>query len=738
MPTHPADLTLLEGTVDTVVFRNEENGYCVLRVSMGDEEDVTVVGCMPSISPGEGLSVHGTWEHHSTYGRQLKAEIVERRLPAGEAAIFQYLASGAIKGIGAITARRIVDLFGEDALTVIEENPMALTEIRGVTRKRALDIGEALRVQMSMRRLLDFLSAHNLPLQSAIPLYRLYGDNALSSIRKNPYLLTDDAIGAPFSAADALALSLGLEPDSSLRLEAGLLFELEHNLGNGHVFLPTTKLLGATAQLLDADSRALSDCLDVLTQQGRIVSAQIAGEDACYLSRYYHHECFVAEQLLQMAKRTLVPPEDLEDILQGIQERQGITYADLQKQAVRTAAGCQLMLLTGGPGTGKTTSLRGVLALFDHLQLNTFLVAPTGRAAKRLADTCNRDASTIHRLLETCYDTAQGTLTFAHNEQNPLDCDALIVDETSMVDLSLMSALLEALPNGCRLILVGDPNQLPSVGAGNLLSDLIRAQSLPTLSLTEIFRQAAKSRIVQNAHSVNEGTAPDLQNKSSDTDFFFLSRSEPHTAAETIVSLCKTRLPENMGIAPHQIQVLSPTRKGPAGTEALNAALQEALNPAKEGKGEINRNGRIFRTGDRVMQIKNNYDLLWQDKSGREFGAGIFNGDIGQIEIIDEKGQLLTVNFDGHLAEYTPELLLQLELAYAITVHKSQGSEYRAVVLSAVDAAPMLLTRGVLYTAITRAKELLVLVGNSELVGHMARNNRPQRRYSGLRARLAK
>lgn len=738
MDTSPMELTYLEGTVSSVLFRNEENGYTVLRISAGEEDEITLVGVMPGIAPGEGLAVHGSWEQHSTYGRQLKVEILERKLPIGEEAVFQYLASGIIKGIGAITARRLVDAFGSDTLAVIEENPEKLTSVHGITRKRAIAIGEALRQQLSMRRLLDFLSAHNLPLQAAIPLYRLLGDDALPAIRNNPYLLTDETIGAPFQTSDRLALSLGLAEDNPLRLEAGLVFELTHNLDNGHVFLPRQKLLSATAQLLQVADDRLLDSLDTLEEQGGIIRSAIAGQDACYLPRIYDCECYVARELKRMSDAELFPTVSVDKLLNRIQKDQGISYAPLQKEAVLTAAHRQVMLLTGGPGTGKTTSLRGILALFDELGLHTVLTAPTGRAAKRLSETCGGvDASTIHRLLETRYDPSRGSLAFSRNESSPLTADAVIVDEASMVDIPLMCALLSAMRSDCRLILVGDPHQLPSVGPGNLLSDLIRSEQLPTLCLTEIFRQAAVSSIVRNAHAVNEGQPPELLN-SANGDFFFLRRPDPSSALNTIVDLCSRRLPENLGIAPDQIQVLSPTRRGISGTLSLNHALQHALNPPSPDKAERMFGSQCFRMGDRVMQVKNNYDIMWQDRSGNEFGMGIFNGDIGRIESIDLKNSIFTIDFEGRLAEYTPDLFNQLELAYAITVHKAQGSEYRAVILCAVDAASMLLTRGVLYTAITRAKELLILVGDEGVVSHMAANDRPTRRYSGLRARLVR
>ena len=730
------ELTLMEGTVESVIFRNEENGYTVLRLSVGDGEPVTVVGCMPGAAPGEGLAVQGTWGRHSSYGEQFKAEIVERRIPVGEKAIFEYLSSGAIKGVGAATARRLVEEFGSDTFTVLEEHPEYLTKIKGITRKRALQIGEAFRLQMGMRRLLDFLGEHGLPLQLGMPLYRRYGDLALDVIRDNPYLLVDEELGVPFSTADELALAIGLDGEDPQRLEAGILFELTHNLNNGHTFLPVQKLLWATGQLIGVEGAGLTEALDSLEHQGLLTREEVAGEDACYLSSIQEAEEYVAWRLEEMCTRELLPPAHLDRLLETIQADQGITYAPQQREAVALAAERQVMLLTGGPGTGKTTCLRGVLALFDALGLETALAAPTGRAAKRLGEACGTEAATIHRLLETQFDQHTGQLIFAHDEDEPLSADAVIVDETSMVDVPLMRALLAALPNDCRLMLVGDPDQLPSVGPGNLLSDLIRSGRVPTVRLTEIFRQAAESAIVMNAHRVDRGELPDLANRQS--DFFFLRRRDPVRTAETIVELVQTRLPEKMGIPADQIQVLSPTRKHHSGTLSLNQRLQEALNPAQPGKGERRFGPYLFRQGDRVMQVKNNYDIMWKDREGRSAGMGVFNGDIGRITDLDPRGEVITVDFDGRLVEYGPEMLGELEPAYAMTVHKAQGSEYRAVILAVSDGSPMLLSRGVLYTAITRARELFILVGDEEKVAQMVRNDRQQRRYSGLRARLAR
>ena len=729
-----AERSLIEGTVESVIYQNQENGYTVLRLDGGEGQTLTVVGCMPGVAPGEGIAVEGTWTRHASYGEQFKAEAVERRTPAGTKAIFDYLSSGAVKGIGAATARRMVEEFGEETLTVLEEHPERLTQIRGITRKKALAMGENFRLQMGMRRLLEFLGEHEVPLQLAMPLYRKYGDRALEIIRGNPYLLVDGELGVEFSTADKLALSMGMEGDDPQRIEAGLLFELAHNLDNGHTFLPRRKLLPATAQLieLEGETEALEDALEALLERGEVIQETVANEEAVYLHDLCEAEQYVAFRLAEMARGEQVPPHGLDGLIDRIQAEQGIVYAPQQRQAVELAAASQVMLLTGGPGTGKTTSLRGVLALFEQLGLETALAAPTGRAAKRLGELCGMEAATIHRLLETQYDPRSGRLVFARDEDDPLRADAVIVDETSMVDILLMRGLLSALRPECRLILVGDPDQLPSVGPGNLFSDLIRSGVVPMVRLTEIFRQAAESAIVRNAHGVNRGELPDLRDNKH--DFFFLRRKDPARAAETIVELVQTRLPQNMGIPPEQIQVLSPTRKRVTGTAALNRAIQEAVNPPAPDRPERRFGEYVFRQGDRVMQVRNNYDVIWKD--GLTTGMGVFNGDIGRIVEVDNRSELITVDFEGRLVEYTPDMLGELEPAYAITVHKAQGSEYRAVILSVSDGAPVLLTRGVLYTAITRARELLILVGDEEVVARMTANDRQQRRYSGLRWRL--
>ena len=727
------ELEKIEGAVSAVIFQNEENGYTILKLDVHDEQ-VTVVGPMAGVAPGEYLSVRGRWTRHPTYGPQMKAEVVDRRLPQSMKEIFHYLSSGAIKGVGKTTARLIIEAFGEEALTVIEEDPEQLTKIKGITKKRARQIGEVFRQQMGTRRLMEFLTEHQLPLELAALLRRAYGDVALEVVKANPYLLVNEEFEVEFSQADALALSLGVGQSDPLRLEAGLLFELAHNnYSNGHTFLPRRKLVEATSVLLEVSGELLEDCLETLIRRGEADCERVASQEAVYLPALYEAETYIAQRILEMSRAELLPPEGLDKLVRRIEREQGLSYALQQREAVELAAGRQVMLLTGGPGTGKTTCLRGVLSLFEMMGLDTALAAPTGRAAKRLGELCNTEASTIHRLLETGFDPHTGKLVFTRNSYDPLKADAVIVDETSMVDVPLMAALLDALEGDCRLVLVGDPDQLPSVGPGALFADLIRSGAVPTVRLTEIFRQAAQSAIIRNAHLINRGQVPDLRR--NEGDFFCLARRDPAEVLDTIVDLCRRRLPERMGIPADQIQVLSPTRRRGTGTKALNQVLQAALNPPLEGKGERRFGDWVFRAGDRVMQVRNNYDILWREEGGTDSGMGMFNGDIGVIRSIEK--EIITVDFDGKVVEYAPDMLGELEPAFAVTVHKAQGSEYRAVILAALEGAPFLMTRGVLYTAVTRARELFIVVGDPAAVAGMVNNNRQTRRYSGLRARLA-
>ncbi len=721
------------GTIASIVYQNEENGYTVARVVTDEGELITLVGCLPCAAPGEELAATGSFVVHPQHGEQFAADEVERHMPVTEASILDFLSSGIVRGVGPATAQKLVERFGERTLEVLEDEPEALCAIKGITDRRAREIAESFREQMGLRRLTEFLARYGLSAALAVPLYRRYGAGAAEALRRDPYLLVGEPYRVDFSAADEIALSLG-SVDASCRTEAALLFELGHNETNGgHVFLPRDKLLAATAQLLDEPAEAVEKSLDDLLDAGRVAQETVANVTACYLARCVEAERYVALRLRAMLR-------DKPDRLRGaaraideIQREQGIEYAPLQRRAVELAAEEGLLLLTGGPGTGKTTSVRAILTLFERMGLDVLLAAPTGRAAKRMAEVCGRDAQTIHRMLGMSWDERTGQVRFQKNEKDPLHADALIVDETSMVDLALMRALLAALRPGCRLVLVGDPDQLPSVGAGNVFADLIRSGRAAVVALTEVFRQAQESAIIRSAHAVNEGRAPELTNDVTG-DFFFLPRRDPVRLVDTVVELCGTRLPEKMGIPAAELQVLTPTRKGPTGTVALNRALQAALNPAAPDRRECVCGDLVLREGDRVMQTSNDYDVIWEKEDGTA-GTGIFNGDVGRVLRI-EPGGPVTVAFDDRVAAYTPDMLAELDMAYATTVHKAQGSEYRGVIFVAAPCAPSLEVRGVLYTAITRARELLVAVGDDATLRRMAENDRRQRRYSGLRWRL--
>ena len=727
-------LEQVEGYIASILYRNEENGYCVLRLDETSGEQCIVVGCIPMAAPGESLTAWGAWVRHPSHGEQFKAEYTERTMPVGAEAIYDYLASRVIRGVGPATAALIVSRFGDDSLNVLREHPELLANLKGMSMKKAQEISKEFRRQTGMRSLMEFLASASLPPYLALRVYRYYGDDSLDMLRENPYILSTEHIGASFSQADALALSLGLEGDSPERVAAALLFELRYNAGNGHCFIPREKLIAATAQLIEVDAGQVEEGLELLLDSGDVTMEPVANVQACYLSGLYGAEVFAAAQLGRMAKHCYENRINIPRVIEKIEAEQGIQFAPLQRQTLEAAASRQLVVITGGPGTGKTTSVRAVLALFDAMGLETLLAAPTGRAAKRLSELSGRDASTIHRLLEANFSEQTDTVTFKRDESDPLACDALIVDECSMVDITLMRALLAAIRPECRLVLVGDADQLPSVGPGNVFRDIIRSRAAETVRLTEIFRQDETSRIVLCAHQINRGEHPDLRlNKGG---FYFMRRREPEEAAKTIVELCRTRLPQNMHIPPQDIQVLCPSRKGAAGTETLNRLLQEALNPPAVNKSEFSYAERAFREGDRVMQIRNNYDIVWKTAAGVE-GCGVFNGDIGTIHSVDLTAESLTVDFDGRLAEYAMEQAGELEHAWAVTVHKSQGSEYRAVVLSAARTAPQLMYRGLLYTAVTRASKLLVVVGDDAVIGAMTDNYRRTKRYSGLRVRLA-
>lgn len=705
-----------------------------MRFACTDGSVATVVGTIPLPVVGERLAITGRWSSHASYGRQFEAEFLERLMPDTAAEILRYLSGRAVKGVGPKTAARLVERFGDQTLRVMECEPLRMAEVAGISRAKAQAIGEEFRLRAGVRRLMEFFSMHGLPTELAVKTYKLYGEAATEMLYDDPYLLTEDGLEAPFGAVDRFAVELGVAGDDPRRVEAGLLFELKYNLSCGHCFLPEEKLAAATQQLLSVEAPAVRAALARLTEAERLTRAALAGIAVVYLPELYEAERCCAQRLPEFAAATYPAPHDMERLLALVQEHGGVRYSQQQEQAIREAAQSGLLLITGGPGTGKTTILKGVLALYDRMGLSCVLAAPTGRAAKRLSEVTGAAASTIHRLLEAGVDPHTGKLFFARGEDNPLKADAVIVDEMSMVDVQLLASLLRAIPGRARLILVGDPDQLPPVGAGFPFGDMLRSETLPTVRLTEIFRQAQQSLIVMNAHAVNRGQMPELHDRRHDC-FFLPCRSEQEVC-DTVTALCKTRLPKNMGIPPEQIQVLSPTRKGATGTENLNRLLQAALNPPSQEKKERTFGQTVFREGDRVMQIRNNYDIIWKSTDGGSSGGGIFNGDIGIAAQIDTDAETLRVVFDDREADYDFTQLGELERAYAMTVHKSQGSEYHAVILCAWGGSPYLLNRSVLYTALTRARELLIIVGREQTIAEMTRNAKVGRRYTGLKLRL--
>lgn len=721
-------LSILTGTVETVVYSNEDSGFTVLELNNG-KELITVVGELMGAVEGEKLTLHGVYTVHPNYGSQFKASACERTLPATAAAIEQFLANGAVKGVGPVLASRLVQAFGDDTLEVMEKEPQRLTEIPGISPAKCEKIAQEVSRLFGVRMTMLFLSRFGIDASTSIEIWKRYGSGTQELVSENPYILCDESIGVEFERCDAIAEKLEIPMDSSYRLSVGILHVLRHNLNNGHTCLPYDKLLPTACQLLEQNEAMVDTELQAMLEGQQLELLDVNGRPYVYLPEYLAAEQYVAARITTALQLQQPQEQDYSKKIDALEARNGIHYAALQRKAIADALNYSLFVLTGGPGTGKTTTINAIIELLEEMELDVALAAPTGRAAKRMSEVTGREAKTIHRLLEVDF-TKKEALTFKRNERNPLPHDVIIVDEMSMVDIPLMRSLLCGVKLNARLILVGDSDQLPSVGPGNVLRDLIQSGIVRTVTLTEIFRQAQKSLIVTNAHAIVRGEMPQLSCR--DRDFFFMRREQYESMKQTVVDLCCRRLPKSYGYDPiEDIQVIAPTRVGAVGTNNLNEALQRELNPPSPEKDEVKIAGRTFRTGDKVMQIKNNYDILWSRENGED-GMGVYNGDIGVIKMIDRPSKTILIRFDDREAAYLFDMADQIELAYAVTVHKSQGSEFPAVILPVMGYRSKMHYRNLLYTAVTRAKNQLILLGTEQSVAYMVENDRKTIRYTNL------
>ncbi len=721
----------LTGVVEHVLFFNAENGYIVLELETEDAL-VTVVGELGEAEAGETLSLLGSYTTHSKFGLQFRAEYCERQLPSTASNIQKYLSSGAIKGIGPALAKKIVKEFGEETLAVMEHTPEKLQRIKGITQTRCEEIAKEVQQIFSLRALMMYLSQYGVPARFAMRAFQSWGTRAREVIELNPYQLCANSVGLEFRKAEQLAQGLHFSPVSEKRILAGLVYLLQENAQNGHTCLPLDRLQPLACRYLNIGERDFYAAYQTAQTEQILYEYKKGEREFVLLADYYIAEDYIANRIAIMQAFSSPEDFDFEALIDLEEEQNGIRYEGLQRKAITTALSRGLMVLTGGPGTGKTTTLNAIISLYEKAGNSVLIAAPTGRAAKRISDLTGYEAKTIHRLLEVEFDQGD-RLKFKHNETNPLTCDVLVVDEMSMVDVLLFESLLRAMKLSCRLVMVGDADQLPSVGAGNLLRDLIDSHCIPVIALQEIFRQAQQSCIVTNAHKIVRGLPPDLSQKQS--DFFFFQRLEPESATELLVSLCRDRLPKAYGYDRlSDIQVIAPARRGPLGVISLNQILQNVLNPPQRKQDETKSMLYTFRAGDKVMQTKNNYDIVW--KKDGEPGTGVFNGDIGRILEIDRRQSVATIDFDGRITPYPFDLLEQLELAYAITVHKSQGSEFEAVLLPILGGFEKLYYRNLLYTAVTRARKLLIVIGSQLKVAEMVQNNRRTNRYTCLRQML--
>lgn len=721
----------LSGSVEDVIYKNADNGYTVINLGC-DEGLIAVVGNLGDVNEGERLSLRGGWITSPKYGRQFKAAMCERSMPETESEISAYLGSGVIKGLGPAIAKKIVKQFGTEALDIIDNDCMQLTVIKGITSDKALYISNEYHKITGVNEVIKFLGEYNFGPAHAISVWSAFEHDSIKQIKTNPYILCTSGIDIDFRSVDRMAADLGFDAENSDRVRAGIVYVLHENANAGHTCLPTEKLRESVCDNLGIERRQFESCLDDCEEKEWVVRITLGKREFVYLPEYYLAETYIAKKLAFMLRTSAQYEKDYSDEIRGVEFSENIQYEDLQRAAISACLTGSVFILTGGPGTGKTTTLNGVIKILKAQKKRILLCAPTGRAAKRMSDLTGEPARTIHRLLEVDF-TAKGELKFKRNETNPLPADVVIADEMSMVDTLLMCSLVRAIKPTSKFIMVGDSNQLPSVGAGNVLKDLIASHYIPSVELKEIFRQAAQSLIVTNAHRIVNGEFPVLDDRQN--DFFFMNKSLESDIAELVIQLAKQRLPDTYGFSPiDDIQVLCPTKMGMAGTKELNKQLQSALNPPSQNKAELKFFDVIFRTGDKVMQTKNDYDVLWTKNN--EKGSGIFNGDIGIIRSVDRFSQNVTIDFEGRVAIYTSEMLRRLEHAYAITIHKSQGSEYDAVIIPITAFTHNLLYRNLLYTGVTRAKKMIIVIGTKELVKTMVDNNRKMLRYSLLRPLL--
>lgn len=733
-----SEIITVTGTVEEIIYTNPDNGYMVCDIDSPDEGMFTATGYMPYISEGESVALSGNWSTHPDYGEQFRVSYYETVLPSDEEAILKYLSSGIVAGIREATAKKLIEQFGTEVLDIMLREPERMAEIKGISREKAKKIGESFAEIQSIQSIVMFLQKYNVSANMAVKVHNVLGAKAVETIKENPYVLADRVDGISFKTSDTIAFNMGLPKNSMLRIRTGVKYILQDAAyTNGHTYLPKQTLIEHAAYNLKVEEHEVEAAVADLLSTRDIFIDNVENTDVYYLFSYYEAEYYVARRLAAMVNhipKYTMTEKQAEAAIAEIEEYNGITLAAEQKNAVRTAIFTDCMVLTGGPGTGKTTTINAIIQVLEKLKLSVSLAAPTGRAAKRLTQLTGCEAKTIHRLLGTQMNS-EGFHTFTHHEENPLKSDVIILDEVSMIDINLMSSFLKAVKHGAKLIFVGDADQLPSVGPGNVLRDMVSGNTVPVIRLDKIFRQAEESLIIVNAHKINRGELPDLGVKSS--DFFFLRRQTPEQTSFTVVDLFKNRLPKSYGVNPvSHIQVLSPTKKGLAGTVNLNKLIQSHINPPDAIRPEHIYGGTIFRIGDKVMQIKNNYDIVYSRRNG-EKGMGIFNGDMGIIESISERDKCMTIIFDEDKeVEYPFAGLDELDLAYAITVHKSQGSEFPIVIMPVCSFAPMLMNRNLLYTAVTRAKDMVVLVGSEKTVQRMTRSNQFEDRFTGLNEKL--